>query len=218
MSEEVFGQLISPWRIQQAALGVLKEWMPTYLAAVERQEGYELGRLGRPEVPLGYYPAVDFETSGPGAEAPAMPPMVIVTVKPHGAPEMIAIGYVQEYRMGVACVTVGATEEEALLLASGFGAASMLFCQLGDLAGLAERTVMIAAPEIELVSHEPAERRLMRSVVEYSVYVPNIVLQAGPGNNTIAESTEIVAPEVKPESPPEVKTTKLIVDVEAEEY
>lgn len=217
MTEPVFGTLVSSWRVQQAALTALRAWMPTYLAAIERQEGLVGETLGRPENPLGYYPGVDYKSAGPGLETPSRLPVVIVTAKPYGRPEMTARAYNQDFRLGVACIVRGDTEEEALIRASLYGAASMLLGQVGALGGLAERTVMVEAPEVDFIDTEMGDRRLMRSLVVYDVHVPELLLQWGPSGETPAETPEIATPEGAPGQPPRVSSTKLTVDVEAEE-
>lgn len=217
MSEEaIFGQLISTWHIQQAALSTLREWLPSYLAAVERQEGLQDRRLGRPEGPISYYPGVDFFSAGPGESTAMSPPLVIVTVEPQGRPEMTADLYFQSYELRVACVVRGSTEEEALQLASLYGAASMLLAQIGGLQGLAERTVMTGAPTVELVDPEAADRRLMRSVVTYSVHVPHLIQQWGPKGETLAESPEVIAPEALPSEAPTVQSTLITINATEE--
>ena len=194
---ELFGQLISVWDVQQAAIAALKEWMPVYLAAVERQHGLPRRALGRPDPKVGYYPALDYLSAGPSVPAPPSPPVVIVTAQPKGEPELNARGYVQCFALGVGCVVEGATEEEALFRASLFGAASMMLAQISSLGGLAERVVMSEAPRIEFVDPNMAERRLMRSVCVFDAYVSNIVEQLGPGGERIPASWEIPPWEVE---------------------
>lgn len=215
MSEEdLFGPLVSTWLIQQRTLTTLRAWYPTYLAEVERQEGLEPKTLGRPEQPLGYYPGVDFFSAGPGAETPANPPLVIVSVAPHGSPEMADMWYEQLYQVQIATIVRGDTEEESIQFASLHGAAQMLLAHIGDLGGLAERTVMSGAPEVEFADPNEADRRLMRAVTTFDVHVAPILNQFGPSGETPEETPEITELEGKPKPLPTATETTLEIKSE----
>ncbi len=213
---EMIGPLAGPVTVTRAAIAAYKEWLPTYLAEVERQNDLPNKKLGRPANEKCYYAGIDFESVGPGSEVPAEPPVVIFTAKPDGAPEMTTEGYFQAYELTVACILMGATEEEAYEHAGMWGEASMLLSQVGSLGGLSERTVMAGAPDIQFVDPENAQRRLMRSVVTYTVHVPSIISQAGPWGQTLAETPEIPEgePEAAPGERPLVTKTNLTIDAE----
>lgn len=206
MSGEAFGPLVATWNVEQVIVSVYREWLPTYLAAVERQNGLANKTLPRPPEAESYYGGLDFET-----EVQYGLPAVIVTVNPTGRPERRSTGYSQAYDIQVGCVIEMPSEEEARMVASLYGAASMLLVQLGGLRGLAERTVMESAPAVEFV--DPERRQLARSVIGFTVYVETIILESGPAGETITESPEIPSanPEERPAERPTVATTHLTV-------
>lgn len=210
MAEDIFGPLIGTWNVEQATIATLREWMPTYLAEVERQNGLTNKALGRPISPQGYYGGLDFQS-----ELPGKPPAVIVTVEPEGNPEATAMGYTQAYRISVGCIVYGSTEEEARMHASLYGVATMLLAQKGSLGGLAEDLIMGGAPSLEWVDPEASERRLIRSVATFTGYVSDIVRRGvGPAGETLATSEpelKAAEPEVPPGSRPNVTSTHLTV-------
>lgn len=174
MTESVFGPLVDPWDVQEAVLATYREWLPTYLAEVERQKELDNLALGRPPSPDSYYGGVDFD-SWSESETPA----VIVTCVPEGAPEHGPEVDTQGYQVQVGCVVVDVDEDRARMVASHFGAASMLLVQQSGLGGLAERIVMSSAPRVEFPN--PEDRRVARSVAAFAVWVTPIVnTDAGP--------------------------------------
>ena len=206
MSDPVLGPLISTWQVEQAALSVLREWFSAYLAAAEREAGLPVGTVKRPPGEEFYYGGLDFQSEVPGAL-----PVVIVVVKPEGKPEPSANFYTQAYSLKVACIVEADTEEEARRNASLMGVAASLFSHLGGLRGLAENTVLAMAPDPEFVSPELSQRRLQRSVVEFTTWIPNLINRAGPAAETIKGSPEVVVPELPPTPRPTVQTTDIIV-------
>jgi hypothetical protein len=205
-----FGPFISTWRIEQAALSVLREWFPLFLAEVEREEELPRGTIKRPPGDEFYYGGLDFQSEVPGAL-----PVVIVVVKPDGDAAKASNYYSQVYSLAIAYICQGTgentAEEEARRDASLAGAALMLFAQLGGLRGLAEETTLIGSPDVEFVDPEMANRRLQRSAVSFSVRIPELVRDAGPAAETIADSPEINDPEGEPQPAPTVTSTDLTV-------
>jgi hypothetical protein len=185
MAGDLFQRIVSLWDVEQAVVGTLRTWMPTYLAEIERERGLQPRSLERPPAPESYH--------GGTAEAIAWDqahlPEVVVVVEPTGTPELAAsAGYVQAYEVQVWCIVMGddgaqsapgATnaEDSARMQASHYGAASMLLVQHGDLEGFAERTVMVGAPRVECP--EPEKRRQQAATTTFHVWVPPIITEMG---------------------------------------
>ncbi len=130
-----FGPIVSNWNVEQAVVSVLKAWMPTYLAEVERQNSLQQKIIYRPPTPESYHGGVDFE-SWKDDELPS----VIVIAEPFGLPDYKASagGYEQCYEVKVGCVHKGTgseavpdPEDEARMVAAHYGAATMLLVQVG---------------------------------------------------------------------------------------
>lgn len=188
------GPLFPTWKLEQAVVEIYREWMPTYLSEVERQANLPHRYLQRCKSADCYHGGID-----PESWASETSPEVIVTVEPVGAPETQHDGFNQEYAVCVYTITIGQTQEQTREFASYWAAASMLLVEreIASIRGIAERTVLSQAPRLEWIN--PETRREMRSMVEFSVFVSNIVERiAGPSHETIAES-----PEFEPEGPEE---------------
>lgn len=180
MSGTRFGPLVSTWQVEEGVLETYREWMPEYLAEVERQHDLPNQTLGRPVVPDGYYGGLDFES-----ELSGRPPAVIVVVEPASRePERSSRIYIQRYEVQVGCVVLAQDEPTARMHASLYGAGTMLLLQQGALGELAQETIMTGAPRLEWVDPEPAARRLIRSVTTFEVVVPEIVRIDGPTSPT----------------------------------
>lgn len=208
MTEQFFGPLVASWNVEQAIIATYREWMPTYLAAVERYNGLANKALLRPAADS-YYGSLDFVTA-PDVSLPS----VIVVVNPTEAPELSAVGYSQAYAVRIGCVVEGESESQTLMRASLYGTAATLMAQKGALAGLAEDTVLTSAPLMEFAEGE--RRTLARSVTGFTVYVANIIERfVGPAGETIADSPEFhEEPEAAPEERPHVTKTNLTIKAE----
>jgi hypothetical protein len=185
MTESVFGSLLGTPNVENAVLATYRAWMVEYLAEVERQNSLPSRSLERPPTPESFHGGEDFDTWQED-----LCPEVIVVCNPTGEPERSAsAGYGQAYEVQVGCVVIADTEDEARIRAGYWGVASMLLVQHGGLGGLAEWTVMTAAPKVEFP--DPEQRRLLRSVTTFHVWVvPIISASAGPVGQTPKESPE----------------------------
>jgi hypothetical protein len=203
----LLGELHSTQQLEDAALSVLREWLPLFLAEVERQHSLTVGTIPRPPGDDFYFGGNDFNTSLGNL------PSVIVVVKPaETEPEVSSRFYTQEYDLQVACTIEGEDETEARRNASLYGAATMLFAEIGGMEGLAERTTMTKAPRTEFVSSDPSQRRLQRSVVGFSTWIPQLVQQLGPPE-TLKEAG-IEPPELEPQPFPQVEDVNVTVTVD----
>lgn len=57
--EDLFARLVSPNTVEQAVVAALSRWMPSYIPALERNEGYEPGTV---EPPRGIVTASEFDS------------------------------------------------------------------------------------------------------------------------------------------------------------
>lgn len=210
MPESFFGELLSPWDVEQAAVSTLALWLPEYLAEVERQRGLPNKTIRRPPTPESVHGGVDLD-SWSQIELPE----VIVVVKTKGPPERHGTGrYAQEYSLDVGCQWRGTgsslqpkAEEETRMVASYLGAACQLLVQQSNLGGLVEHVVMIGAPDVTFP--DPQDKTLAQVVTRYEVWVPQIIgAYSGPVSATPQESPQYGG---EPEAPwslsPTVKTT-----------
>jgi hypothetical protein len=215
MAEDLFGQFISPEDVIDAAVETLRTWLPTYMAEVERQKGLQPRTIPRPPTPESYHGGVDLET-WVGADTPE----VMVLAKPSGPPERFASSYTQGYTLTVGCLCIGTgstlaerPEDDARIVASYLGAATMLLVQQPALGGLTERLVMIAAPDVSLPDSE--KRAIAQVVTEFEVWVTEIVSEtAGPVGPTPQESPGYTGPEEPFTPAPTVTSEHLTVKTE----
>lgn len=197
MPEDFFGPLVSPEDVIQAALATLRVWLPEYCAEVERKHSLQPKTIPRPPTEECFHGGVDFE-SWIGEDLPE----VIVTCKPSGDPERSgSVGYTQGYELKLGCLWVGVgstlaehAEDEARMVASYLGAASMLLVQQPTLGGLTERLVMTASPDVTLPN--PEQRAIAQVVTGFEVWVAQILDEnAGPVQPNPGEVPEYNGPE-----------------------
>lgn len=103
----IFGPLIAPWNVEQAAVATLQKWLwPSYLEQVELQNGLAYGTVLKPASIQGAPDLDEWRQD----ETPAV---MVVCEEPEGAPERDAsIGYAQSYRLTVGVLVVGAEQSE----------------------------------------------------------------------------------------------------------
>jgi len=208
-----FGPLVTPEDVTQATVSTLRLWMPEYLAEQERKAGIQHRRIPRPPTPESYHGGLDFD-SWIGSESPE----VMVVVKPTGSPEIDpATGYTQGYSIEVGCLCIGPgglfaerQEDDARIIASYLGAASMLLVHQSTLGGLAERLWMTSAPDPSL--YDPDRRAIAQVVTGFEAWVVGIVLEnGGPRGPTPKESPGYGGPEEPFKDNPEAKTETVTV-------
>jgi hypothetical protein len=180
----LFETLVGQPTVELATIGVLRAWLPIYLAEVERQHSLTAQTLTRPPVPESYVGGLDFL----GWQEDRCP-TVIVVANPVGEPERTAsAGYSQAFEVQVSAVVIGDSEDEARALAGHYGTAIQgAIVQQGSLGGLAQRTVMTAAPRVEF--QDPDQRRLAVAAATFHTFVDPIVSEdAGPDTTTPPDS------------------------------
>lgn len=207
---EFFGPLVGNWNVEQAVIATYREWMPTWLAAVERANNMPLRSIPRPPTPQHYYGGLDFQTNVPGTL-----PVVIVVVGPAGPPERRSGPYGQDFAIHVGCVVEGISEEQARMWAGLYGVAAQMLVQAPGLKGIADDLEMSAAPEPQWVDPEEAQRRLIRSVTTFTAHVKAVVDESmAPASETLAQSPEITEPEAPPTERPVASKTHLTIQAE----
>ncbi len=214
MAEDLFGPLISPEDLIDAAIETLRDrgWFNAYLRNVEEKHGLRKQIIPRPPVPESYHGGIDLE-SWIGEDAPE----VMILCKPSGEPERSASFYTQGYELTIGCLVIATgsvlaerPEDDARKIASYLGAASQLLVQQPTLGGLTERLVMTAAPDVTLP--EPEKRNIAQVVTKFEVWVTEIVSEtAGPVGPTPQESPGYVGPEEPFEGAPTVSSEYLTV-------
>ena len=179
---EVFAPMIGPWNVEQAVLTVLKEWMPTYLAELERENGLTRKALGRPPAPESYHGGLDWQSV-----IQDRCPEVIVICNPLGEPERSANFYMQNFEVQVGCVVFSEEgsnpEDHARRNAGLFATATMLLGQHGKLSwseGLAsiEETLLVGAPKVEF--HESEDRRVAVGITSWHIFTQILDPNSGP--------------------------------------
>lgn len=164
----VFGRITATDQVIAAVAQLLRDWMGSYLRALEDGEGMTAGALYRPH-PTNVYGGVDFD-SWAANDLPAY----IVAAVPHGEPEHAADRVGQWFAVGIGIVVGLPTEEEARRIASYHGAAAMAaIVQHPDLGGIATATRIQQAPAEEFP--DPDNRRIVRSEAVYLAFVEPIV-------------------------------------------
>lgn len=205
----IFGEILSTYDVEQAAVKTLREWTNDYLAEIERKRGYQKKEIPRPPAAESYHGGVDLESFTQDDT-----PEVIVICKPQGAPELRGQGgYEQGYDLTVGAVHIGTgsplaakPESEARAVASYLGAAVMLLVQQPTLGGLVERLRLTAAPVVS--APQPDRKDIALCTVQFECWVPTII-EEGEGPLTLGKEPEEPYPEW-----PEVKTAKETVKAE----
>lgn len=200
----VFGRLVSRASIVQAILTLLTEppepgaapLLLYYLADVERQLGLTPKSLGMPPGPSSYRSEVDFETF----QAEWLP-LIGVDAQPTGRVERHEGGeYGQWYLVQACAIAADDDEDQARIYADAYAIAlAAAVVQNGSLGGIADRTVLTTAPNVEYVN--PDVRQVSRATVQLQTYVqPVLVEYAGKPVSWPAD------PYAVPEDWPEIET------------
>ena len=177
----VFGPIRSGRVVEQAALTVLRAWLPAYLFEVERQNGLGTGTIAQPPSESdSYVGGVDFERYVRDDA-----PVVVVVVNPDGEIEFSNdAGYTQRFGMIVGAVVFAEEEDDARQLAWLYGEAIQAGIDQNEtLGGLVQRSRMERAAEIALAEPDNYNELLVR--VAFSVWVTGVANENfGPGGAT----------------------------------
>lgn len=213
IEDPLYGPLIGTEDIVEAAVETLRVWLREYLASVERSHQLQRNTIPRPPSPASYHGANDMD-GWIGADTPE----VMVTAKPSGEPELSAsAGYTQGYELQVGVLWVGSggtlaerAEDEARIVCSHLGAASMLLVQQPTLGGLTERLRMTGAPDITFP--DPERRAIQLVTTTFEVWVSSIIREdAGPVGPTPKESPGFEGIEEPFQEAPTVETVDITV-------
>lgn len=206
----VFGPLNAAIDIEKAALKTLEEWMPSYLAEIERQKGLTNKALGRPPAPESYHGGLDFLSVKDDQL-----PEVIVICNPAGEPERMTEEVIQGFQTEIGCVIK--SEEGALpeaiarRNASYFSLAAQGIVMQHESLGLAgtvlETPVLTGSPRVEFL--EPENRRYAVGIVTFLIYAQTIEWKAGP------TELKTVEPEEAYPEPAEIKKETITIKAES---
>lgn len=199
---DVFGEIVAPWNVERAVLGVLETWMPAYLLNLETKNSFQAKHLGRTPKPSGYRGSLDWQSV-----KQEWLPAVIVVANPTGEPSRQSTEIIQGFEVEIGCVVLseeGDDPEGAARMRAGMFATAVMGCLVprGDLDGFAaEETVLTGSPEV--VFFDDDERKIAVGVTKWAVYAQILDPNAGP----------VTIKEVDPEGPypedPEVLTDRV---------
>lgn len=173
-----FGPLVIETDVDAAVVRTLRLWLPTELAAFERERGLALRLLRRPE-PQSYTNTFE-EDDFPDTRLPSI---IVTTAQMEGDPEMDGDGvYYGAWRVVVTAIVRGKTQGEARAIAAMFGGCvrRTMVHQL-DLGGFAGDIRLRGGGRVAPVSDSTGQDGyLAASINPFTVYVDAIV-QAGGG-------------------------------------
>lgn len=188
----IFGRIVTRRDVQQAAIGSLTTWVPTYIGQLEQQAQLVPGTVPVPPDPVrSYRGGLDFDTW-----MPAWSPVFIVVVQPIGRPELAQGGgsYLQEFDLQVGVnyqydgvpPALGEYEEDsAIQYADILGMAGCAaIAQHGSLGSFPDGTYVSTRTRLTQFPMttfpyptEESARRVCRSRFSFSVIVSNIVTE-----------------------------------------
>jgi len=174
--EDAFGAIVGRDQVAQAVAGMLSQWLPVYIAEIERQRGLMPRTLPLPPnaditaLDTSYQIGVDLETW-----TLAETPVIIVVTQPTGTPTRFDLGfYGCWYESQIAVIVQAEDEQSAIQQADWYGAAVMACAlQQGSLGGVVSKTLLVEPARTEFVN--PAVRNVARAVVTVHHWVGNIV-------------------------------------------
>jgi len=113
----IFHRIVSASEIEDAVMGTLQTWFPTYLAEQERQESMRVGLLPPPQ---NYINRNAFDT----LEGEELPKIVVISEGLASPPASTGQGvYHAVWRVGVGVATAAKTEDLANRMVKAYGAA-----------------------------------------------------------------------------------------------
>ena len=193
----IFGRIVTRRDIELALVGFLRDWVPTYVAEIERQSGLPAKTVPLPPDQVkSYRGGLDYNTW-----EQSWSPIFIVTATPMGLPERkLGPGvYTQTFLVGVGC-NFAATNLEQDLSEPGSDAAGIEdnARQYADMLGMAACAAILQHGQIglwpdgtpislkttllkypELVFPRPADRRMVRSQFQVSLIADWVLQEAG---------------------------------------
>lgn len=209
-----FGPLILLTDIDEAILGTLAKWLPTYLRRHEEGEGWDPRTIARPTTMWNALQDDEFPDA-------VLPCVMATTARPEG--DTIRLGgglYVANFSVTVSAVVRGRSPIEARLIASIYGGAVQRIMTQQDV-GIARQVEWTGGPGVSPVATSTGEtRHLAASINTFTVQVDD-VLQGSPAGPYLPSPDEPATPYEPPDpvgdpdTPygPLVDATSLTVDV-----
>lgn len=198
MSDEpVFGQLISQYTIELAAVATLTKWLwPTYIQEVEDQHNVPRGDLPQPGQIYGASDSTVWEGVDSGS-------IIVVCEQPTGTPERYqSAGYVATYPLQVFAVFMADVEDRARAFANLYASAiaGVIAQQFAkDNPSVVTDVKMTMAPHA--IVPDPDVQQIYQGQVEFDVIAgPVVVDTAGPAVPVILNGEAPAWPEVETET------------------
>ncbi len=168
-----FGPIITEVDVDEAILGMLKLWLPTHLAVIERERDKDVGFLARPRV-------ADYANVLDDDEFPdhKMPAILVTTAQTEGVPEKDGDGfYYAAWNVTVSAVVRGQRPAHTRWLASLYGGAvRRAMVQMADGVGGLDGEIRWAGSNLAPVADpQNAGRYLAASVGRYVAYLDRVV-------------------------------------------
>lgn len=212
ITTDIYGQIITRRDVELAVITQLQNWIPAYIAEIERQAGLPSQMLPLPPDPdQSYRGGIDFETW----QAAWGSPCLITVVQPMGEPErQYSNGtYLQAFEIQVAAIVQQEDEDTARQYADYYGGAVMgALLQHGSLGTFANgnpvavKTVLTGYPVVSFMT--PEIRRVIRSITTVHTLVDGVLTEAsGP-------ATPPANPYSPPGTWPDVATVDVVIEGE----
>jgi hypothetical protein len=201
-----FGPLVLLTDIDEAILGTLATWLPTYLARHEQEQGWDLRTIHRPTTMWNALEDDEFPDA-------VLPCVMATTARPQGDVMHLA-------NVTVSSVVRGRSPIEARLVASIYGGAVQRIMTQQDV-GIARQVMWTGGPGVSPVATSTGEtRHLAASINTFTVSVDD-VLQGAPAGPVMPSPDEPSTPYAPPDpvgdpdTPygPLVDATSMTVDV-----
>lgn len=205
LTNSIFGQLLTRGDLEDHVVDLLKKWMDTYLAEVERQNGKAVRSLPRPR-------SIVRRNAFEHWVEEQLPTLIVVSPGTVGPPRKRGNGsYEVDWTLGIAAIASGKDSDNTRDLVDLYATAvRALIIQRPSLEGFAIGVVW-EDEHYDDISDSDVGRTMASGQVVFRVTVENVVFaQAGP-----------ITPDTPPDPPPDtspvwpiVETLHLEVDLE----
>lgn len=193
VTSNIFKRMLSPAQLERAALDILQEWMPDYLAEFERQQGWDAGTL---PIPTNY----DNRNSFDAQAGEPIPKVIAISPGLRGRPLMSGNGsYRAIWELGIGVAMAHKDEPTANDLTKAYGTVVRKILtdkqSLGNFPGVIEITW-----DGETYEDLPIESQIMlykAAGIYFLVDVENVTTaRSGPANHNdttygIAETVDV---------------------------
>lgn len=196
LTDSIFGQVLTRSNLEDAVVALLRKWMDTYLAEVERQNGIPVRTLPRPR-------SIERRNAFEHWVEEQLPSLVVVSPGTVGPPRKRGGGsYVAEWAVGIAAIAGGKDANSTRDLVDLYTAAvRMLILQRPSLEGFAIGATW-EDEHYDDIADSDVGRTMASGQVVFQITVEDLVFaNAGP-----------ITPDDPPTTPPDTSPTWPIVD------